>query len=125
MVTKATLLVIGAEPHRPYDRPPLSKKLLAGEWEPERIALRQPDDLDTLEVTWQLGAAATGLDVDRRTVIVADGTDVAYDGLVIATGAVPRRLPGQADAGHVVELRTLDDALDLRSRLRGGRRAWW
>ena len=58
------LTVVGAETHRPYDRPPLSKKLLAGEWEPDRIELRKPDDLDTLGVTWRLGAPATGLDLD-------------------------------------------------------------
>ena len=108
------LTVVGVETHRPYDRPPLSKKLLAGEWEPDRIELRKPDDLDTLGVTWRLGAPATGLDVDGRRLIVADGSEIAFDGLVIATGSAPRRLPGQGDWPHVVELRTLDDALELR-----------
>ena len=115
------LIVVGAETHRPYDRPPLSKKLLAGEWEPDRIELRKPDDLDSLGVTWRLGAPATGLDVDGAP---ADGrrrdARSPFDGLVIATGSAPRRLPGQADWPHVVELRTLDDALDLRARLRDG-----
>ena len=115
-----TLTVVGVETHRPYDRPPLSKKLLAGEWEPDRIELRKPDDLDTLGVTWRLGAPATGLDVDGHRLMVADGSEIAFDGLVIATGSAPRRLPGQGDWSHVVELRTLDDALDLRARLRGG-----
>ena len=114
------LIVVGAETHRPYDRPPLSKKLLAGEWEPDRIELRKPDDLDSLGVTWRLGAPATGLDVDARRLTVADGSEIAFDGLVIATGSAPRRLPGQADWPHVVELRTLDDALELRARLREG-----
>jgi NADPH-dependent 2,4-dienoyl-CoA reductase/sulfur reductase-like enzyme len=114
------LTVVGAETHRPYDRPPLSKKLLAGNWEPDRIELRKHDELDSLGATWRLGVPATGLDVEARRVIVADGSEIAFDGLVIATGAVPRRLPGQADLRHVVELRTLDDSLDLRARLRGG-----
>ena len=114
------LIVVGSETHRPYDRPPLSKKLLAGEWEPDRIELRKPDDLDSLGVTWRLGAPATGLDVDARRLTVADGTEIAFDAIVIATGSAPRRLPGQADWPHVVELRTLDDALDLRARLRDG-----
>jgi len=114
------LIVVGSETHRPYDRPPLSKKLLAGEWEPDRIELRKPDDLDTLGVTWRLGAPATGLDVGARRLTVADGTEIAFDAIVIATGAAPRRLPGQTDWPHVVELRTLDDALDLRARLRDG-----
>ncbi|HEX4983335.1 MAG TPA: FAD-dependent oxidoreductase, partial [Ilumatobacteraceae bacterium] len=72
------LIVVGAEPHRPYDRPPLSKKLLAGEWEPDRIALRKPDDLDSLGVTWRLGAPATALDVEARRVTIADGSDIAF-----------------------------------------------
>jgi NADPH-dependent 2,4-dienoyl-CoA reductase/sulfur reductase-like enzyme len=114
------LVVVGAETHRPYDRPPLSKKLLAGDWEPDRIELRKPDDLDSLDVTWRLGTPATGLDVESRRVIAADGTEIAFDGIVIATGSAPRRLPGQAGWPHVVELRTLDDALDLRARLREG-----
>ena len=114
------LIVVGSETHRPYDRPPLSKKLLAGEWEPDRIELRKPDDLDSLGITWRLGAPATGLDVDGRRLMIADGTEISFDAIVIATGAAPRRLPGQADWPHVVELRTLDDALDLRARLRAG-----
>ncbi|NKB41850.1 MAG: NAD(P)/FAD-dependent oxidoreductase, partial [Ilumatobacter sp.] len=58
------VVVVGAEQHRPYDRPPLSKKVLAGEWEPERIYLRQPDSFDELDVEWRLGVAAAGLDLD-------------------------------------------------------------
>ena len=114
------LIVVGAETHRPYDRPPLSKKLLAGEWESDRIELRKPADLESLGVTWRLGAPASALDVEARRVMIADGSDISFDALVIATGSAPRRLPGQSDWPHVVELRTLDDALDLRARLRDG-----
>jgi NADPH-dependent 2,4-dienoyl-CoA reductase/sulfur reductase-like enzyme len=114
------LVVVGAETHRPYDRPPLSKKLLAGDWEPDRIELRKRDDLDSLGVTWRLGARATGLDVGARRLMIADGTEITFDAIVIATGSAPRRLPGQETWPHVVELRTLDDALDLRARLRDG-----
>jgi NADPH-dependent 2,4-dienoyl-CoA reductase/sulfur reductase-like enzyme len=119
------ITVIGAEPHLPYDRPPLSKKLLAGEWEPERITLRKPDDLDSLSVTWRLGERAVGLDPAERLVHLADGTVEHYDGLVIATGASPRRLAGWPEPGSVRglhELRTLDDALRLRAELAEGRR---
>src|SRR5215207_2962852 len=59
------VIVVGTETHRPYDRPPLSKKLLSGEWEPDRIHLRQPDVFDDLDVTWRLGTTATGLDLAR------------------------------------------------------------
>jgi NADPH-dependent 2,4-dienoyl-CoA reductase/sulfur reductase-like enzyme len=118
------IVVVGDEPHAPYDRPPLSKKVLAGEWEPDRIALRKPDDMASLEVTWRLGTRAVALDPDRRVVTVAAAADrdateeLGYDGLVIATGAVPRRLPGQPAAAYV--LRSLDDALALRARFAPG-----
>ena len=114
------VVVVGAESHRPYDRPPLSKKLLAGDWEPDRIELRKPDDLDALGATWRLGAPATALDVGARRLTIADGSDVAFDAIVVATGSAPRRLPGQETWPHVVELRTLDDA--LRDRLRAALR---
>ena len=115
--------IVGEEPHLPYDRPPLSKRLLSGEWEPDRIALRRPDDMGALDVTWRTGVAATRLDTDARTVALSDGSTLGYDGLVIATGATPRRLPGQERHAHVHQLRTLDDALALRRELvAGGRR---
>ncbi|MEM1333643.1 MAG: FAD-dependent oxidoreductase [Actinomycetota bacterium] len=117
------VVVIGAEPHRPYDRPPLSKKLLAGEWEPDRIELRQSDTFDDLDVEWRLGLAAAGLDVDQRLVHLTDGTSIGFDGCVIATGASCRRLPEQSRHPHVHELRTIDDAMRLRAELSpGGRR---
>ena len=117
-----SIVVVGDEVHRPYDRPPLSKKLLSGEWEPDRIHLRQPDVFDDLDVEWRLGAAATALDVQRRVLTLADGSVLAFDGLVIATGAHPRRLADQDAFDHVHELRTLDDALGLRSEIVGGGR---
>lgn len=116
------ITVIGAEPHMPYDRPPLSKRLLAGDWEPERIALRKPDSIDELGVDWRTGVTAVGLDLDRRVVALADGSEVEFDGAIIATGAAPRRLPAQGDHGHVHELRTLGDSLALRAKLADGAR---
>lgn len=116
------VIVVGAEPHRPYDRPPLSKKLLAGEWEADRIQLRQPDSFDELDVEWRLGVAATALDLDARQVVLADGSTVPFDGCIIATGASCRRLPDQDRHDHVHELRTLDDALALRDEIGGGGR---
>ena len=112
--------MIGAEEHLPYDRPPLSKKLLAGEWEPDRIALRQPDDVDALGLDLRLGVPAAALDVDARAVELADGTVVPFDGLILATGSVPRRLPGQQALADVHELRTLDDSLALRATIADG-----
>ena len=114
--------IIGDEPHHPYDRPPLSKRLLSGEWEAERIALRKPDQMDALDVTWRTATSATGLDLDGRTVALSDGSACAFDGLVIATGASPRRIPGQERHADAHVLRTLDDALRLRTELAGGGR---
>ena len=116
------VVVVGAEQHRPYDRPPLSKKLLAGEWEPERIHLRQPDSFDELDVEWRLGVAAAGLDPDAGILHLTDGSDISFDGCIIATGAACRRLPEQGRHAHVHELRTLDDSLRLRAELSDGDR---
>jgi len=114
------VIVIGAETHRPYDRPPLSKKLLAGEWEPERIQLRQPDSFDELDVEWRLGVVAAGLEPTDDVLHLGDGTDLEFDGCIIATGATCRRLPDQGRHPHVHELRTLDDSMRLRAELAAG-----
>jgi len=110
------LTLIGDEPHPPYDRPPLSKQILAGTWEPDKVRLRSDAALDELGADLVLGHAAVGLDAARRQVLVAGGAAVGYDALVIATGVSPRRLPGMDLAG-VHLLRTLDDALTLRAAL--------
>ncbi len=116
----AGITIVGAETHPPYDRPPLSKRLLSGDWEPDRIHLRKPDDIDELDVEWRLGVRATGLDLGARAVTLDDDTTVEFDGAILATGSEPRRLPGQLDHRHVFELRTLDDSLALRERLGAG-----
>jgi len=114
------ITLIGAERHLPYDRPPLSKKLLAGEWEPDRIALRPPAAIEELALDLRLGVPAAALDAEARVVELADGATVPYDGLIIATGSATRRLPGQEHVANVHELRTLDDALALRARIADG-----
>ncbi len=111
---------VGAEERLPYDRPPLSKKVLSGEWEPERIALRKHGDVDSLELDLRLGIRAEGLDLAARSVALSDGSAVTFDGLVIATGASVRRLPGQADLEGIFVLRTLDESLALRAALTTG-----
>jgi NADPH-dependent 2,4-dienoyl-CoA reductase/sulfur reductase-like enzyme len=117
-----SVVVVGAEPHRPYDRPPLSKKLLSGEWDADRIHLRQPDTFDDLDVEWKFGREAAGLDIDERRLALSDGSILEFDGLIIATGARPRRLEGHAEFAHVHELRTLDDALAVRHEIAPGNR---
>ncbi|MDP9093131.1 MAG: FAD-dependent oxidoreductase, partial [Actinomycetota bacterium] len=113
------LVVVGQEHVRPYDRPPLSKQILRGEWEPHHLFLRDDAHLDKLDVDWKLGQRAAGLDLDARAVILDNGETVPFDGLVVATGATPRRLPGSADLEGVHVLRTLDDALAIRVQLEG------
>jgi NADPH-dependent 2,4-dienoyl-CoA reductase/sulfur reductase-like enzyme len=116
------LTIIGAEAHMPYDRPPLSKNFLAGDWDADRIALRKEDDLYSLNINWMLGQPATALNTQSSVVTLADGTKVSYDGLIIATGGLVRRLPNQPDIAGVHVLRTLDDATALRDELVEGAR---
>lgn len=111
------ITIVGAEDREPYDRPPLSKKLLSGEWEPERISLRKPDDLASLNIEWKLGSPAMSLDLDGRTLTLASGEAVSFDGLIIATGSAARRLPNQPTWQGIHVLRTMDDALALRAAI--------
>ncbi|MEU6844898.1 FAD-dependent oxidoreductase [Streptomyces sp. NPDC046716] len=109
--------VLGAERHPPYDRPPLSKQILAGTWQPEQAELRRPSDLAALDAEFLLGDPAVALDAPRRRARTASGREVAADAVVIATGASPRSLPAEGPTDHVHTLRTVDDALALRERL--------
>ena len=105
------LVMVGEERHLPYTRPPLSKELLAGEHTVDRVQL----PCDELGIEWRLGVPATRLDRGSRRVVLADGDEVAYDRLILATGSRPRRWPGpgaELDGVHV--LRDLDDALAIR-----------
>ncbi|QTD97240.1 NAD(P)/FAD-dependent oxidoreductase [Streptomyces cyanogenus] len=116
------LVIVGEEPHHPYDRPPLSKDFLTGRADESRLALTDADETAGLDAEWLLGVRARGLDTRGRTVVLDDGRTVSTDGVVIATGAAARRLPGDSPAG-IHTLRTLDDARALRADLsRGPRR---
>ncbi|MFJ9213387.1 ferredoxin reductase [Streptomyces sp. L-9-10] len=119
---EGTITLIGDEPHLPYDRPPLSKRILAGTDQPSGLALRRTEDIHALGLDLRLGVRATGLDMAARTVALADGTHVPYEGLVVATGVRPRRLPGCDNVTGSHTLRTLEDALALKARLLPGRR---
>lgn len=111
--------LLAAEPVRPYDRPPLSKEVLAGG--DGEVAFRPAGWYAERDIALRLGTAARTLDAGRRVVVVAGGEHVPYGDLLIATGAEPRALPGLARFENVQTLRTLDDALRLRGALaRGG-----
>ena len=114
------ITVLGDEPHTPYDRPPLSKQVLSGQWEPARTALRTPEVLAGLDAEFVPGDAAIALDPatrTTRTVRTERGREHRADAIVIATGMRARVLPGQRDLSGVHVLRTLDDALALRQDL--------
>ena len=111
--------LIGDEPHYPYDRPPLSKDFLAGTTEEAKLRLRAAAEPDALGLTWRLQRLAVGLELDQGgggRVLLDDGLPVAFDGLIVATGARPRPLPDQpVELGGLHMLRTLDDAVALRA----------
>jgi NADPH-dependent 2,4-dienoyl-CoA reductase/sulfur reductase-like enzyme len=114
--------VICAEPRAPYERAPLSKGLLAGEFDPAALALRPPAWYADHDVELIVGRAAERLDPARRTVRLAGGGELRYEQLLVATGAVPLHLPGMVDATHPQVLRTASDAERLRAALRPGGR---
>ena len=108
------ITVLGAEVHAPYDRPPLSKQVLSGAWDPDRAALRTQDLLSALDAELVLGDSATALDPVTLTVRTESGRELRADAIVIATGVHARTLPGHEGLAGVHVLRTLDDAMALR-----------
>ena len=115
--------MLGEEPSPPYQRPPLSKAYLLGEMEEDRLWLRAPDFWRDSAIDLRLSARVTGLDRAARTV-TAGGETFAYDALVLATGAAPRRLPAAigGDLQGVYTVRTLADVDAMRAEFAPGRR---
>lgn len=114
--------IVCAERHAPYDRPPLSKELLAGEMPVGAVALRPRAWYEERGVDLLLGTSAERLDLVRREVLVTGGRGLRFDSLLIATGSRPRTLPmldGYTNAGV---LRSLDDALALGRGIAEGER---
>ncbi|HUV58147.1 MAG TPA: FAD-dependent oxidoreductase [Acidimicrobiales bacterium] len=110
------LTLIGAEPYAPYDRPPLSKQVLAGKWDVDKTTLATPELVSSLDVVLRLGVAATALDVATTTVHLADGVQVAGTHVVIATGSRARHVAYSA-GDLALTLRTRDDLIRLRHDL--------
>jgi NADPH-dependent 2,4-dienoyl-CoA reductase/sulfur reductase-like enzyme len=111
------ITLVGEELHLPYDRPPLSKQVT---WPPERVVLADRHRSSALRVHEVLGHRAVRLDAAARQIEIDDGTLLAGDAMVLATGASPRRLPGTEALGQhdgLFTLRTLDDSLALRAAL--------
>lgn len=114
--------VVGAEALLPYDRPPLSKQVLSGQWAPEQAALRDRSDLDGTGARWTLARWAVDLDIDGHSVGLEAGRRVHYGSLVLATGLSPRVLPWQRGLAGVHTMRVLDDSIALRADLLKARR---
>jgi 3-phenylpropionate/trans-cinnamate dioxygenase ferredoxin reductase component len=113
------LTITGAEPHMPYNRPPLSKDGIGAAFDPAQLPLRVARAATGLD--WRLGQPAVGADLAAHTVTLADGTVLGWDGLVVATGVRSRRLdlPGPRAGRHAI--RTLDDLTALRAELAAAR----
>jgi 3-phenylpropionate/trans-cinnamate dioxygenase ferredoxin reductase subunit len=116
-----SVTIVSDEVHLPYDRPPLSKEVLRAQV--DDVTLKPLEFYDERNITLLLGSAATGIDGDAKTVRLDNGTELAYDDLIIATGLVPRRIPSFPDLEGVRVLRTLDESLALRSHAAQARRA--
>ena len=139
------ITLIGDELHAPYDRPPLSKQFLAGDWGEDRLALTQPDKFDDLDLELRLGVRAVSFDLASRRLGIVDlddqggsgggdpggglnlgrsggqgGEELVVDGLLIATGARCRTLRGSEGLDGVFVLRSLDDSLAIRAAFDAG-----
>ena len=116
------LIMVGRERHLPYDRPPLSKQVLAGAWPAERVQLRDAARLGALGLEIRTGEPVVGLDSDAFELVLAGGERVPYDRLAVTTGVDPRMLPDTAGVEGMHVLRDLDHTLRLRAVLRPGTR---
>ncbi len=112
------ITVVGDEAYLPYNRPPLSKEALAGGIDVASLEFRRKPIVD--DVRWLLGTTVVGSDLAARTVTLSDGTALAFDGLVAASGIRPRRLPIPGPADGRFALRTAADALAVREYLTPG-----
>lgn len=117
------IVLVGEEPERPYDRPPLSKKFMRGQIEAQKLFFRAPDWYEAQKIEVLFGRRAVSLSTTAREVTLEDGQQLAYEKLLIATGAAPRmpRIPGTHLEG-VYPLRTMADGQAIRAELAPGRR---
>ncbi|MEV5843598.1 FAD-dependent oxidoreductase [Streptomyces sp. NPDC051985] len=113
------LTLVGEEPTPPYDRPPLSKHVLAGTWDFSRTLLRPHEHYAELDIDLLAGRRANGLDLPARALLLDRDERLAFDGLIIATGVTARRLPFGHDLDGVHTLRGEHDAAGLRTALAG------
>ncbi len=113
------ITLVSAEPHAPYDRPPLSKQILTGEIRPEQLLYRDISWFAEQRVELLLGTPASGLDINRSQVRIGEQW-MQYDGLVIATGARAQQLEMGRSLAEIYTLRTIDDALAIKEKILPG-----
>jgi 3-phenylpropionate/trans-cinnamate dioxygenase ferredoxin reductase component len=115
------IVLFGEEPELPYDRPPLSKEFLKGEWKEERLYYRPASSYREQRVELRLNTRVERLDTDKQLIFIAGAEPVRYDHLVLALGGDPRRLtiPG-ADLAGIHYLRTLRDSIEIKKLIRPG-----
>jgi 3-phenylpropionate/trans-cinnamate dioxygenase ferredoxin reductase subunit len=115
------ITIVSDEDHLPYDRPPLSKEVLRSET--DDVTLKPAEFYDENDITVLLGKAARSVDIDAKTVTLADGGELGYDELIIATGLVPKRIPSFPDLPGIHVLRSFDQSLKLREEAGAARHA--
>ena len=114
--------LIGSEPRHPYERPPLSKEALTQDEAPSPKWVNMTESFADRQISCLTGTTAVALDRQAKTIRLSNGATLAYDRLLLATGAVPRRLPmAEAMAGRVAYLRTFEDAIGIRRHLLPGK----
>lgn len=115
---EGSITMLGDEADGPYHRPPLSKAWLAGDMEAAQLVMRAPEMLARKHIELRTGVTVTGIDRAAQRVLLADGTSLAYSGLLLATGSTPRRLPlPGGDAAGVLALRSKSDANAMAERM--------
>ena len=116
------IALVDAQPHLPYDRPPLSKAVLQGKDAASTAMFHDRDHYERSNIDLHLGSAVSSLDVDARAVVLNSGQRLVGDAIIIASGARARLFPADRSAGYIHVLRNLDDAERLRACLVPGRR---
>ncbi|MBB5755186.1 NAD(P)/FAD-dependent oxidoreductase [Prosthecomicrobium pneumaticum] len=114
------IMLVGDEPHLPYERPPLSKEVIVSEAEPAPTFIGSAERFASLGITLRLGTAVEAIDPKAQRLLLSTGETLAYDRLLLATGGTARRLPVPG-AEHALGLRTLDEARLIRARLKAAR----
>ncbi|OBG20199.1 pyridine nucleotide-disulfide oxidoreductase [Mycolicibacterium celeriflavum] len=113
--------IVSDEDHLPYDRPPLSKEVLRSET--DDVTLKPAEFYAENDITVRLGSGARSVDTAAQTLTLADGSEVGYDELIIATGLVPKRIPSFPDLEGIHVLRNYDESVALRKQAGSARRA--